>query len=68
MDLALSHLKWTACLIYLDNLAVIGINFTEHPFGLKAVLTARGKANLTLNAEKCLFAADEISCLGHRVS
>ena len=68
MDLALGDLKWTACLVYLDDLVVMGRNFEEHQRRLMALLTALEKANLTLNPEKCVFAADEISCLGHRVS
>ena len=68
MDIALGGLKWTACLVYLDNLTVVGKTFTEHQERLEAVLTALAKANLTLNAKKCVFAADEIAVLGHRVS
>ena len=58
MDLALGDLKWTACLVYLDDLVVMGRNFEEHQRRLTAVLTALEKANLTLNPEKCVFAAD----------
>jgi hypothetical protein len=68
MDLALGYLKWTACLVYLDDLVVMGRNFAEHQYRLTAVLTALEKAKLTLNAEKCLFVADEITCLGQKVS
>ena len=68
MDIALGGLKWTACLVYLDNLTVVGKTFSEHQERLEAVLTALAKANLTLNAKKCVFAADEIAVLGHRVS
>jgi hypothetical protein len=68
MDLTLGDLKWTACLVYLDDLIVMGRNFEEHQRRLTALLTALEKANLTLNPEKCVFTADEISCLGHRIS
>ena len=68
MDVALGGLKWTACLVYLDNLTVIGKDFAEHQKRLEAVLLALEKAKLTLNAKKCVFAANEISCLGHRIS
>ncbi|KAI9559444.1 hypothetical protein GHT06_013434 [Daphnia sinensis] len=68
MDLALGDLKWTACLVYLDDLVVMGRDFAEHQTRLKAVLSALDKANLTLNPAKCVFAADEINCLGHRIS
>jgi hypothetical protein len=68
MDLALGDLKCTACLVYLDDLVVMERNFAEHQYRLTAVLTALEKAKLTLNAEKCLFVAGEITCLGHKVS
>lgn len=68
MGVALGGLKWTACLVYLDNLTVMGKDFAEHQKRLTAVLLALERAGLTLNAKKCVFAADEISCLGHRIS
>ena len=47
-------------------LTVVGRDFAEHQKGLEAVLLALEKAKLTLNAKKCVFAANEISCLVHR--
>ena len=68
MDQVLSGLKWTMCLVYLDDLVVYGKTFEEHCERLEAVLMALDQAGLSLNPEKCTFAVEEIACLGHQVS
>ena len=67
MDQVLKRLKWTACLVYLDDILVFGKSFEEHQCRLDLVLTALSKANLILNMKKCLFAANEVKHLGHIV-
>lgn len=68
MDQVLSGLKWTMCLVYLDDLVIYGSTFEEHYERLEAVLTALDQAGLSLNPEKCTFAVKEIACLGHQVT
>ena len=68
MDEVLSGLKWTMCLVYLDDVVIYGSTFEEHYERLEAVLTALDRAGLSLNPEKCTFAVKEIACLGHQVT
>ena len=68
MDQVLSGLKWTMCLVYLDDLVIYGKTFEEHCERLEAVLMALDQAGLSLNPEKCTFAVEEIACLGHQVT
>lgn len=68
MDRVLNRLKWTACLVYLDDILVFGRTFEEHQERLDLVLNALCKAKLILNLEKCLFAAGEVKHLGHIIS
>ena len=44
MDLALGNLKWTAYLVYLDDLVVMGRDLKKHQQRLTAVLTTLEKA------------------------
>lgn len=68
MDQVLSGLKWTMCLVYLDDLVIYGSTFEEHCERLEAVIMALDQAGLSLNPEKCVFAVKEIVCLGHQVT
>lgn len=68
MDNLLRHLKWTMCLCYLDDIVVFSETFDDHLNRLTSVLQCIQKAGLILNPRKCLFGAEEIKILGHRVS
>lgn len=65
MDRVLRHLKWSMCLVYLDDCLVFGSTFDEFLERLHLVLTAIGNAGLTLNPRKCVFATDRVFHLGH---
>jgi hypothetical protein len=65
MDRVLRHLKWSMCLVYLDDCLVFGSNFDEFLERLHLVLTAIGDAGLTINPKKCVFAMDSVFHLGH---
>lgn len=67
MDRILSQLKWTSCIVHLDDVLVFGRTFTEHHERLTAVLTAIESAGLRLNPSKCSFAKREVTFLGHVV-
>jgi transposase InsO family protein len=68
MDNLLRHLKWTMCLCYLDDIIVFSETFDDHLSRLTTVLQCIQNAGLILNPKKCLFGAEEIKILGHRVS
>lgn len=65
MDRVLARLKWQMCLVYLDDVLVLGKSFEEHQERLYCVLKALEKAELTLNASKCIFATNICFHLGH---
>ena len=65
MDRVLRHLKWSMCLVYLDDCLVFGSNFDEFLERLHLVLTAIGDAGLTINPKKCVFATESVFHLGH---
>ena len=68
MDRVLSGLHWETCLFYLDNIIVFSSTWEEHLARLRQVFERLRHANLKLGAEKCTFAAKEVSYLGHRVT
>lgn len=68
MDEVLSGPKWKACLVYLDVVVVHGRTFEEYCERLESLLMAFDRIGLSLNPAKCLFAVEEILCLGHRVT
>ena len=68
MELTLSSLQWSLCLIYLDDVIVFSHDFDEHIDRLDKVLTQIGAAGLKLKPSKCVFFAPKVSFLGHIVS
>ena len=68
MDRVLSGLHWETCLFYLDHIIVFSSTWEEHLARLRQVFERLRHANLILGAEKCAFAAKEVSYLGHRVT
>ena len=65
MDVVLSGLKWTTCLVYLDDIIVYSRTFDEHVKGLWLVLDRLRVANLKVKLEKCEFAQPQLKALGH---
>ena len=57
MELTLSGLLWSLCLIYLDDIIVFSHDFDEHTDRLDKVLTQIGAAGLRLRPNKCVFFA-----------
>ena len=54
--------------IYLDNIVVHGATVESHDECLHRVFSALAKHHLTLNGEKCVFAAPAIEFVGFRLS
>ena len=55
MELSLTELQWTACLIYLDDVIVYGKTIDEHLQRLSMVLQGFHQAGLKLKPSKCHF-------------
>ena len=68
MDRVLAGLHWETCLFYLDDIIVFSSTWEEHLARLRQVFERLRHANLKLGAEKCTFAAKEVSYLGNRVT
>ena len=67
VNTVLSGLQWRNCLVYLDDIIIVGKTFTEHLQNLQEVFRLR-QARLKLKATKCSLFQDEVSYLGHIVS
>jgi hypothetical protein len=57
-----------SCLVYLDDVIVIGRTFLEHLLKLRKVFQRSREARLKLNPEKCQLFEKEERYLGHTVS
>ena len=64
MELALSGLQWSLCLIYLDDVIVFSEDFDEQVDCLDQVLTRIGSVGLKLKPSKCVFFVTKVSFLG----
>jgi len=58
----------SCCMVYLDDVLVIGTSFVEHLTNLKKVFDRSRYANLKLKPEKCSLAGGEVVYLGYTVS
>ena len=67
IDLVLQGLTWKTCLVYLDDVIVIGKTFKDHLENLKEVLTRIFGAQLKLSQKKCSLFQKEVQYLGHLV-
>ena len=68
MDLVLAGLQWSDCLVYLDDVIIMGRSFEEHLTNLQAVFERLRQAGLKLKPKKCVFFQRKVSYLGHVVS
>ena len=56
MDLVLTGLHGSQCLVYLDDIVIFEKTFEEHLTRLRIVLGRLDQAGLTLKASKCQWA------------
>ena len=68
MDTILAGLQWTNCLVYLDDIIILGKTFQEHLCNLRAVFDQIRSANLKLKPRKCILCRQSVQFLGHIVS
>ena len=68
MESVLMGLSRSRCMVYLDDVMVIGRNFTEHLENLREVFGRFRQANLKLKPEKYFLASSEVLYLGYVVS
>ena len=68
MDRVLSNLNWKSCLVYLDDILVIGKTVEETMSRLEQVLGRLRDAGLKLKPSKCSLFQKELVYLGHVIS
>ena len=68
MEIVLRGLQFDKCLVYLDDIIVMGENFDSALENLKLVLLRFREANLKLKVSKCKLFQKEVVFLGHQVS
>ena len=67
MNLVLAGVQWSRCLVYLDDIIVVGKNFDNHLNNLRIVLQKLKEANLKIKPTKCMFCQESVTYLGHVV-
>ncbi len=68
MDTLFGELRWTACLVYLDDIIIPAKDFVEHQENLTRILTIIRHAGAKLKLSKCSFGMASVRYLGHVVS
>ena len=68
MDSILAGLHWRSCLVYIDDIMVIGKSFDEHLYNLQQVLEHLRQAGLKLQPHKRKFLQAQVTYLGHVIS
>ncbi|GFT08815.1 retrovirus-related Pol polyprotein from transposon 17.6 [Nephila pilipes] len=68
METVLRGLSYEACLVYLDDIIIVGRTFEDHFRNIRRVLEKLKIANLKLNPSKCNLFRREVDYLGHIIS
>ena len=67
MDRVLCGMRWSRCLVYLDDVISFGTSIPEALARLEEVLSRLSDFGLQLKAKKCTFMQTEVAFLGHIV-
>ncbi|XP_076748173.1 uncharacterized protein LOC143421991 [Maylandia zebra] len=68
MDRVLAGLQWETCLVYLDDIIVLGQDSTQMLERLEQVFIRLRGANLKLKPSKCCLFWEQVAYLGHIIS
>ena len=68
MDLILTGLSWECCMVFFDDIVVFSKSWEDHVRDLDMVFTTLGKAGMTLNFRKSVFAQQQLVYLGFLVN
>ena len=68
MDLVLAGLQWSQCLVYLDDVIVLGRSFPGHLQNLQVVCHRMRQTGLTLKPSKCDLLKQKVQYFVHIVS
>ena len=68
IKLLLAGVQWSSCLVYLDDIIVLGKTFEDHLKHLSQVFQRLRDAKLKLKVKKCSLCRETVQFLGHVVS
>ena len=68
MDLVLAGLQWSHCLVYIDDVIILGRDYDDHLQNLQVVFERLLQAGLKLKPSKCAFFQQQVQYLGHLIS
>ncbi|GFW46351.1 retrovirus-related Pol polyprotein from transposon 17.6 [Trichonephila clavipes] len=68
MEIVIGGLSYEACLVYLDDIIIVGRSFEEHLKNIRRVLQKLKEANLKLSPSKCHLFRREVTYLGQIIS
>ena len=68
MDTVLSGLQWSNCLVYLDDIIILGKSFSHHLTNLQQVFDRLRQAGLRLQPAKCVLCKQSVTFLRHVIS
>ena len=68
MDLTLSRMLWTKCLVYLDDVVIFGRTFGDILKNLESVLRRLRQVSLKVKPSKCAFFHKQVLYLGYIIS
>ena len=68
MDMLLAGLLWESCLVYIDDVIIMGKDVQSHLNNMAAVFSRLRDAGLKVKPSKCEFFKKEVKFLGHIVS
>lgn len=67
VDIVLGQYKWQTCLVYIDDVIIFSKDVETHIEHVDEILTALGKAGISLKLKKCDFFGTCIKYLGQMV-
>ena len=66
--MVLAGVKWSRCLVYINDIIVLGESFHHHLLNLRVVMDKLREAGLKMKLSKCAFFRKEVLYLGHKIS
>ena len=68
MSMVLAGLNWDVCLVYIDDIIVMGRSFDDHLRNVAQVFQRLRQAGLKLKPSKCTMFQEKVTFLGHVIS
>ena len=66
--MVLAGVKWISCLVYIDDIIIMGKTFQQHVDNLGLVLEMLRGTGLKVKPSKCFLCHKVVLYLGHKIS